>query len=157
MALPYQGNKQEIAEDLLLFLRRTFPEKENFYDLFGGGGNISEVAFKYWKRVIYNELNTSIYLAFNSLLDGTYEWHLPKSEWISREKFYEIKAGPDSARRGLVLCCWSFGNNQMDYIYSKEIEPWKQALHNIVFTDSKEVILESFEIMEQRFWSVSWK
>ncbi len=150
MALPYQGNKQAIANDLILFLRNSFIDVSNFYDLFGGGGNITEVASKHFKNVHYNELLTHVYYAFNSLIDGSFKELLPKSEFITHQQFKDACNMPDCARKGLILACWSFGNNQKSYIYGADIEEWKLAVHNICFTDSKETIKQSFEIMQQR-------
>ena len=150
MALPYQGNKQSIANDLILFLRNSFIDINNFYDLFGGGGNITEVAIKYFNNVHYNEILPHVYCAFNSLIEGTFEQNLPKSEWISREQFKEACNMPDCARKGLILTCWSFGNNQRSYIYGADIEDWKQALHNICFANNKVSIEQSIEIMQKR-------
>ena len=28
---------------------------------------------------------------------------------------------------------WSFGNNQRDYLYSREIEPYKKAVHEMLY------------------------
>ena len=28
-----------------------------------------------------------------------------------------------------VSLCWSFGNNRRTYLYAREVEPWKKALH----------------------------
>lgn len=32
-----------------------------------------------------------------------------------------------------VRYCWSFGNNGRDYLYSKEIEPYKKAWHYAIY------------------------
>ena len=138
--LPYRGNKSAIAKDLVLFLRQSF-DCQNFYDLFGGGGSITHVAAKYLKYVHYNEIRKDIFCAVKSVIEGWNFDVLPKSEWISREKFFEIKeSNPTNelelARKGLVLTCWSFGNNLDGYIYSNEIEHWKKALHQYkIFND----------------------
>ena len=142
MALPYQGNKQAIANELVLFLRNSFLEVNTFYDLFGGGGNISEVASKHFKNVHYNEILTPIYCAFNSLIDGSFENILPKSEWITRDVFHKDKL-LNNARGGLVATCWSFGNDQMSYIYGSEVEEQKRQLHLFCFAENKQVMQDS--------------
>ena len=44
-----------------------------------------------------------------------------------------------------VAVCWSFGNNLRDYLYGKEIEPWRKALHYArVFGDTS--LLREFGI-----------
>ena len=44
--------------------------------------------------------------------------------WVSRKDFFELKDTDP-----YISCCWSFGNNQRDYLYSKAIEPYKKACH----------------------------
>lgn len=91
MSLPYQGNKSVIAQDLLVFLKQSFTGIDNFYDLFGGGGSISKEAVKHYDFVHYNEKLPHIYYAVNSLINGTFDAILPKSEWISREEFLKLE------------------------------------------------------------------
>ena len=45
-----------------------------------------------------------------------------ETRWISREDFL-------NSNEPYVKFVWSFGNNLIGYMYSKEIEPWKKALH----------------------------
>lgn len=147
--LPYQGNKSAIAKDLVLFLRQSF-DYQNFYDLFGGGGSITHEAKRYFNFVHYNEIRTDIFCAVKSIIQGENFEFLPKDEWISREKFFEIKESTPTnykelARKGLVLSCWSFGNNLDGYMYSKEIEDWKKALHDLCFND-----IINFEVFQSR-------
>jgi len=151
--LPYQGNKSKIAKDIVLFLRRSFPELNNFCDLFGGGGSITHIASKYYENILYNEIDTSICLAVESVINGTNFEHLPIDEWISRDKFFEEIIQPQSARRGLIECIWSFGNNRRGYIYGKDIEKWKCILHKIVWAESANEI-ESLlsELQESRLF-----
>ena len=138
MSLPYQGNKSAIANDLLVFLKQSFTGIENFYDLFGGGGKISKEATKHYTSVHYNEILTHIYYAVKSLCDGSFNDILLKSEWISREEFFKIRDSEpknelEFARKGLVLTCWSFANNQKNYIYGKNCEDEKLKYHNLCF------------------------
>ena len=56
--------------------------------------------------------------------DGMNGKYALETRWVSREDFYKLKdADP------YISCCWSFGNNQRDYLYSKAIEPYKKACH----------------------------
>lgn len=54
-------------------------------------------------------------------MDGKYA---QETRWVSREDFYKLKDTDP-----YISCCWSFGNNQRDYLYSKAIEPYKKACH----------------------------
>lgn len=44
--IPYMGNKQAIAEDLIKVMLRYKPHAKYFYDLFGGGGAMSFAALQ---------------------------------------------------------------------------------------------------------------
>ena len=117
--MPYKGSKNAIAEKLI----NAMPDAEYFVDLFGGGGAMSHCAalsHKY-KKVIYNELEPLVYKGFTMAIHGEYS---KEKRWISREDFQKLKTIDPYA-----ALCFSFGNNMKNYAYSKEIEPWKRALH----------------------------
>lgn len=121
--LPYQGSKSKLAE-LIVSL---FPNATHFYDLFAGGCAISHAAMLSGKFrcVHFNDLNDSVYL-FKDCIEGK----IPDgSEWISREEFFLRKDSDPYVR--LV---WSFGNNQRDYLYSREIEPYKKLVHEMLYS-----------------------
>nr|DAO04051.1 MAG TPA: hypothetical protein [Caudoviricetes sp.] len=62
---------------------------------------------------------------FMDALQGKYA---NDTRWISREDFFRLRdTGP------YVAMVWSFGNNMRDYLYSKEIEPLKKAIHYALF------------------------
>ena len=64
-----------------------------------------------------------------------------ETRWISREDFFALKDTDPYVR-----LCWSFGNAKRTYLYSKEIEPWKKALHYArVFGDTS--LLADFGIV----------
>ena len=116
--LPYQGSKNAIAEWIVGLL----PGAENFYDLFAGGCAITHRALieKRWKNYIANDIDDAPVL-FLKAIHGELR---DEKRWIRREDFARLK-DTDS----YVSICWSFGNNRTTYLYSKEIEPWKKALH----------------------------
>lgn len=124
--MSYMGSKNRIAKWII----DNLPPAEHFYDLFGGGGAISHCALlsgKY-KYVHYNELNPLIAKAFTMAVNGEFK---NENRWISREDFFKLKdADP------YVALCFSFGNNNKGYCYSREIEPLKKAVHYaICFND----------------------
>lgn len=54
-----------------------------------------------------------------------------ENRWISREEFYQLKDTDP-----YVAICFSFGNNLVDYLYGKDVEPIKKALYySRVFSD----------------------
>lgn len=116
---PYMGSKSKIAEDILAVL----PRGKRFVDLFGGGFAMTHCAMlsgKY-EEFYYNELNPLVVDMIKKAISGEYK---NERRWIDRETFYNLKE-----KDGYIKYCWSFGNNGSGYLYSKEIEPWKKALH----------------------------
>ena len=116
--LPYQGSKNAIAEKLVSAL----PCADNFYDLFAGGCAITHRAMidGRWKNYYANDIDNIPTLFFDAV-NGKYK---DEKRLISREDFARLKDADL-----YVSLCWSFGNNRKDYLYSKEIEPWRKALH----------------------------
>lgn len=116
--LPYKGSKNQIAEWVVFH----FSEKKNFYDLFAGGCAVTHCALLRNKFETYTVNDVcAAPLLFADAVNGRYK---NEKRWISREDFYSLKASDE-----YVKICWSFGNNGKNYLYSKEIEPWKKALH----------------------------
>ena len=75
-----------------------------------------------------NDIDGQALRLFYDCLKGKYT---NETRWISRADFFRLKDSDP-----YVSCCWSFGNNQRDYLYSKSIEPYKKACHYaIVFGD----------------------
>lgn len=116
---PYMGSKSKIAEDILAVL----PRGKRFVDLFGGGFAMTHCAMlsgKY-EEFYYNELNPLVVDMIKKAISGEYK---NEHRWIDRETFNSLKE-----KDGYIKYCWSFGNKGDSYLYSKEIEPWKKALH----------------------------
>ena len=122
--LPYMGSKRKIADDII----RELPRGEVLVDLFAGGCAITHCALLSgkWKRVIANDVSDVVRL-FGDAVAGKYR---DESRWISREDFFRLKDSDPYVRY-----CWSFGNNGVGYIYGREIEPYKRAVHNAVMYD----------------------
>lgn len=76
---------------------------------------------KKYERFILNDISPYGVRLFMDSLQGKYA---NETRWISRENFIELKDTD-----AYVRLCWSFGNNGRNYIYSKEIEPFKKAMH----------------------------
>lgn len=123
---PYMGSKSQIAEDILAVL----PRGKRFVDLFGGGFAMTHCAMlsgKY-EEFYYNELNPLVVDMIKKAISGEYK---NERRWIDRETFFNLKDTD-----GYIKYCWSFGTKGDAYLYSKEIEPWKKALHYArVFND----------------------
>lgn len=135
--MPYKGSKNSIVQHII----DVMPPAEHFYDLFGGGGAISYCALlsgKY-KYVHYNELDPLVFKGFKMAVNGEFE---NENRWISREDFFKLKDTDP-----YVAICFSFGNNLKTYCYSREIEPFKKALHNAIvlhnFTELNKILAEN--------------
>ena len=116
--MPYKGSKNAIAKWII----EQLPASDCLVDLFGGGGAITHAAMLSgkWKRFIYNDFDPVTVKAFRMAVNGEFA---DERRWISREDFQNLKDDP------YAVLCYSFGNNGRDYAYSKEVEPWKRALH----------------------------
>ena len=124
--IPYKGSKNTIAKKIIDFL----PEAETLVDICAGGCAITHAALEHmeqnpltkkWNRVIANDINPIPLRLFGNAVNGKYA---NEKRWISREDFFRLKEKDE-----YVKFCWSFGNNGIGYLYAKEIEPWKRALH----------------------------
>ena len=123
---PYKGSKNRLAEKIV----KLFPDAENFYDLFCGGCAITHRALieNRWKNYVINDIDSRCAKLFLDAINGKFK---NETRWISREDFYNLKDNDC-----YVAFCWSFGNDGKSYLYSKEKEPYKKALHfAIVFND----------------------
>ena len=115
----YQGSKNAIAEKII----EVLPSGRRFVDLFGGGAAISHCAVLSgkWQKVLYNEYNPLLVDLIKRAINGDFK---NEKRWISREEFFRLKE-----KEGYIKYCWSFSSAGNNYLYSKEIEPWKKALH----------------------------
>lgn len=123
--VPYMGSKNLIAERLV----SQFPRAEYFVDLFAGGCAMTHAAFLSGKfnNFICNDLDFRGVELFKQAVSGKFK---NENRWISRDDFYKLK---DSDL--YVRFCWSFGNNQKCYLYSKQKERQKRALHYAILFD----------------------
>ncbi|MBC5648492.1 DNA adenine methylase [Christensenella tenuis] len=136
---PYKGSKNSIAKDIISFL----PGGGTLVDLFAGGCAVTHAAVEAcsglapkWDGIICNDISPFSIELFKDSVDGKYTTEKCK-QWISREDFHRMK---DS--NAWVKLCWSFGNRGKNYLYAKEIEPWKRALHGAY-------ILKDYTLMEE--------
>ena len=121
--LPYKGSKNKLAERIV----RLMPKRTHLIDLFCGGCAVSHAALlkgKY-EHIHINDINWMCPTLFIDALNGKYN---DENRWISREDFFRLKDTDP-----YVAVMWSFGNNLRDYLYSKEIEPLKKAIHYAMF------------------------
>lgn len=121
--LPYKGSKNKLAERIV----RLLPRRTNLVDLFCGGCAVSHAALLMGKfeHIYINDINWMCPTLFMDALQGKYA---NDTRWISREDFFRLRDTDP-----YVAMVWSFGNNMRNYLYSKEIEPLKKAIHYALF------------------------
>lgn len=122
--MPYQGSKNKIAEWVVEHL----PSAPHLYDLFAGGGAVTHAALLSGKfeHVHANDVTDSVTL-FEDALNGNLDKYEP-DRFRSREDFFAEKdANP------FVRLVYSFGSNQIDYLYGKYLEPYKKAVHEMIY------------------------
>ena len=119
LGVPYQGSKNKIAKQIVSFL----PPASVFVDAFCGGCAITHGAIlsRKFGRIVCNDIDDTAQTLFKNAINGVYH---DETRWVSREDFKRLKDSDP-----YVSFCWSFGNERRSYLYAKELEPWKKALH----------------------------
>jgi site-specific DNA-adenine methylase len=145
LGIPYMGGKRSLSKPILDYILEYNPKTKYVYDLFGGGGSVSfqTLQYKQIEKVYYNELNTGIFELLKKIQSEgvTDEFY----QWIDRETYHKHKNDKDWFG-GLIATCWSFGNNQQDYLFSKENETMKKPLHEIIVNKCEDSIKEFYEL-----------
>lgn len=121
--LPYQGSKNKIAPWVIEYL----PKAHTLVDLFAGGCAVTHCALlsdKY-EEVIANDITDSVEL-FRDALEGNLEKYEP-DRFRTREDFFAEKS-----TNPFVRIIYSFGNCQRTYLYGRNIEPYKKAVHEML-------------------------
>lgn len=122
--LPYQGSKSKLAEHIVSLL----PSATHLYDVFAGGCAVTHAALESGKfrEVHANDISDSVTL-FADAINGDIDKYEPE-RFRSREDFFAEK---DS--NPFVRLIYSFGNNQRNYLYSRNIEAYKKAVHEMLY------------------------
>ena len=122
--IPYKGSKSAIAKDIIAAL----PEGNRLVDLFCGGCAITDFALKNtdkFNKFLINDIDERNPKTYMKALNGGFR---NEDRWISRQDFFKLKETDDYVR-----LCFSFGNSGKTYMYGQQIEPYKRAIHHIVF------------------------
>ena len=131
------GSKSTIAEWVINHL----PKADTLVDAFAGGCALTHAAMlsRKFKRIIANDITDAPKL-FIDACNGLYK---DEKRWVSRECFEANKENDP-----FIRLIWSFGNNQRNYIYAKDIEERKHAIHNAVH-DRKTAQLSAIGLIDQ--------
>lgn len=122
--LPFMGSKNKLADKIVAL----FPKATHFVDLFAGGCAVTHAALLSgkFKEVHANDITDSV-TRFKDALEGNLDKYEPE-RFRSREDFFAEK---DS--NPFVRLVYSFGNDQRTYLYAREIEPYKKAVHEMLY------------------------
>lgn len=149
IGLPYKGCKRKIAHKLLQIMADECPQAKYFYDMFGGGGSMSLLAFGNGYHTIYNELSPVAYYYFDFVASqsqnkkGKYGI-LPDEfyQFVSKAEFDRVKAehlaGKYSVYNSFVMYNYSFGNDLNSYFVSSDKEQFKRIGHYLMLDNDKE-------------------
>ena len=150
--IPYMGSKNTIAT----WVVDHIPACDNLYELFAGGCAVTHAAILSgkFKDIYANDWEETVQLFVNAI-KGKYH---DESRWISRETFVQNKATDLYIRY-----CWSFFAKGVSYSYNKQVEPYFEALHYLLFFNDNskfkdlglEVPLMEFDTIEERY--TAWR
>lgn len=152
MAVPYLGSKRKSAGKIYSTIRNLEPKSDTLVDLFCGGFAISEYFHKRGWKVVANDKNKHVIALIREAINGMDEGIVTK--FVTRENFIDIANNPDKYDDwfvGYVQCVWSFGNNQVGYIFGKDVEPIKRAGHELVINRDSSLIKELTPIIPQKY------
>lgn len=122
--MPYKGSKSAIARDIVGVL----PAGTRLVELFCGGCAVTDYARRKtdkYSEFLVNDIDGRNPSLFMKAIAGGFR---DEDRWISRDDFFRLKETDDYAR-----ICFSFGNDGKTYMYGSPIEPYKRAIHHIVF------------------------
>ena len=132
--IPYQGSKNRI----LRWLSQNLPRNTHgtFVDLFCGGCSVTHYMMTQgsFAHYVINDINPMMPRTFLDAINGKYH---DERRWISRQQFRDLRLTDAYA-----ACCFSFGNNYCNYMYSESLEPYKRACHYAVVFNLWEPFIE---------------
>ena len=157
LRIPYMGSKNSIAIQLFKRMSDLKPKAKYFVDLFGGGGSMAFTAHQIGLKVIYNEKQTSLVNFIKYIFDRIKSGERSKFgifpeefyKFVDREEFIRVK-NENSIYGQFVRICYSFGNNQRDYLFG-DIESFKKLGHNIVVYQCKNSLKEFNKVTNSNF------
>jgi 16S rRNA G966 N2-methylase RsmD len=154
LRIPYMGSKQKIAEELMYKMLEIKPNAKYFIDLCAGGGSMSFLAMQMGLRVHYNDLQTDLVNFIEYIINRVKNNEKSKYglfpeefyNFVDRETFIKHK-NENTLYGQFVRICYSFGNNQKNYLFGKDIEKYKEVLHNVVIFKSIEASKSFLEMI----------
>ena len=142
----YKGSKNKIAAEVVY----NIPSAPLLIDVFAGGGAITHAALlsHRFSSILANDYDCGALQLFYRASHGLIDFKEERKRWVSREDFKRLKDTDP-----IVRYHWSFSNNGIDYLYSKDREPYKRAYHFALncndWTEWNAIGLEKFEPTRQ--------
>lgn len=132
--LGYMGAKRLISWAIGEEIEFQVPDFDVFVDVFGGGGSMSCEFLMRDKKVVYNDLDKSIYEVFKYVMETRFEPEFYKELLLDKTEFDRIlKKSGRTVVDNLKLLINSFGNCSGAYLYNK-------ANGNLVFSLAQEIL-----------------
>lgn len=118
----YKGSKNKIAAEVVY----NIPSAPLLIDVFAGGGAITHAALLSHRfgSILANDYDCGALQLFYRASHGLIDFEEERKRWVSREDFKRLKDTDP-----IVRYHWSFSYGGRNYLYSKEIEPYKRAYH----------------------------
>ena len=142
----YKGSKNKIAAEVVY----NIPSAPLLIDVFAGGGAITHAALlsHRFSSILANDYDCGALQLFYRASHGLIDFKEERKRWVSREDFKRLKDTDPIVRYN-----WSFSNNGINYLYSKDREPYKRAYHFALncndWTEWNAIGLEKFEPTRQ--------
>ena len=142
----YKGSKNKIAAEVVY----NIPSAPLLIDVFAGGGAITHAALlsHRFSSILANDYDCGALQLFYRASHGLIDFKEERKRWVSREDFKRLKDTDPIVRYN-----WSFSNGGIDYLYSKDREPYKRAYHFALncndWTEWNAIGLEKFEPTRQ--------
>jgi len=134
--IPYQGSKQAIVNKIYNAINNDLGNTNDLfatckinkiYDLFCGGGAVGYYFYTNGWNVVMNDFNKPLIDLHIKLQNKEISSDL-LYKWIDRDEFKEL-IKRDDWYGALIRQCWSFGNNGLNYLFSKDNEKIKKEAH----------------------------
>lgn len=127
IGLPYIGSKKKIAKKLIQIIIQNFGTDKTVCDLFGGGGAVSCECIINGLDVVYNDKDPMAGKMIQKILSEDRDFITTLI--ISRDEFFKIREKENKNEIDcLKLLVNSFGNNNSDYLYNKDLSDIKYNL-----------------------------
>jgi len=149
--IPYMGSKRKSCNMIYRIISMR-EKKGTLVDLFCGGFAIGEVFLNNGWKVIANDKNKYITALLQQSINGLDEKIVTK--FVTREDYFNALKNKEKHEDwyiGFLMSIWSFGNNQKDYLFGKEVEPIKHAGHNLVIDKNPAAILKLMPSIPKKY------